>query len=128
MTSPMTSLNRNDLVELLERLGSEDDAAVLEAARALHRKVAESGLSWDDLLQPDRADEDPADIPEEVDAVVPVGPDAAETLRLIDRLLRKGVSESLREDLLEMKGQLASGTLNDDDRRYVRSVARRLGV
>jgi hypothetical protein len=80
------------------------------------------------MIQLDRRDEDPVDVPEEVDAVVPAGPDAAETLRLIDRLLRKGVSESLREDLLEMKGQLASGTLSDDDRRYVRSVARRLGV
>jgi hypothetical protein len=124
----MTSLDRADLIELLERLGSEDDTAVLEAARALHRKVAESGLSWDDLIQPDRSDEDPVDAPEEVDAVIPAGPGAAETLRLIDRLLRKGVSDSLREDLLDMKGQLASGTLNEDDRRYVRSVAKRLGV
>jgi hypothetical protein len=124
----MTSLDRADLIELLERLGSEDDTAVLEAARALHRKVAESGLSWDDLIQPDRSDEDPVDAPEEVDAVIPAGPGAAETLRLIDRLLRKGVSDSLREDLLDMKGQLASGSLNEDDRRYVRSVAKRLGV
>lgn len=125
----MTSLDRNDLIELLERLGSEDDAAVLEAARALHRKVAESGLSWDDLIQLDHGDEDPVDATEEIDAVVPAaGPDAAETLRLIDRLLRKGVSEALREDLLDMKSQLANGELNEDDRRYVRSVAKRLGV
>jgi hypothetical protein len=122
----MTSLDRNALIELLERLGSDDDAAVLEAARALHRNAAESGLSWDDVIQLDRGVDNQADAPD-LEAV-PDGPDAADTLRLIDRLLRKDVSDSLRDDLLEMKGQLANGTLNEDDRRYVRSVAKRLGV
>ncbi len=32
-----------------------------------------------------------------------------EVARLIDRLLRKGVSDNLREDLTEMKRQLADG-------------------
>jgi hypothetical protein len=122
----VTSLDRNALIELLERLGSEDDGAVLAAARELHRKVAESGLSWDDLIELDQGEDLAA---EELDQPVAVGsPDGAETLRLIDRLLRKGVSEALREDLLEMKSKLAEGALEEDDRRYVRSVAKRLGV
>jgi hypothetical protein len=102
---------------------------VLEAARALHRKAAESGLSWDDLIRLDRSEE--ADITSDVDeALEPaaLSPDAAETTRLIDRVLRKGVSESTREDLVEMKRQLADGSLDADDRRYVRALAKRLGV
>lgn len=120
----MTSVDRDALIELLDRLGSTDDATVLEAARALHRKAAESGLSWDDLLRLD--DEEPAE--DEAEEVATPSPGADETTRLIDRLLRKGVSEALREDLAEMKRQLADGSLDQEDRRYVRALAKRLGV
>jgi len=119
----MTRQDRDALIELLGRLGSADDATVLEAARVLHRKAAESGLSWDDLIRPD--DDEPA--ADEGDAA-PASPDADETARLIDRLLRKGVSENLREDLSEMKRQLAEGSLDSDDRRYLRALAKRLDV
>ena len=50
----MTNVDRAALIDLLDRLGSNDDAAVLEAARALHRKAAESGLTWDDLIRLER--------------------------------------------------------------------------
>lgn len=119
----MTSEDRAALIELLDRLGSSDDAAVVEAARALNRKVAEAGLSWDDIIALEEVA--PADEAEEVTAP---SPDADETTRLIDRLLRKGVSENLREDLTDMKRRLAAGELDNEDRRYVRAVAKRLGV
>ena len=120
----MTNVDRAALIDLLDRLGSDDDATVLEAARALHRKAAESGLSWDDLIRLDAADDEPTvdDVP------VASPPDADETTRLIERLLRKGVSDDLREDLTEMKRQLADGSLEQEDRRYVRALAKRLGV
>jgi hypothetical protein len=38
------------------------------------------------------------------------------------------VSDDLREDLTEMKRQLADGSLEQEDRRYVRALAKRLGV
>ena len=119
----MANVDRAALIDLLDRLGSDDDAAVLEAARALHRKAAESGLSWDDLIRLDEADEPAAD-----DVPLASPPDADETTRLIDRLLRKDVSDDLREDLTEMKRQLADGSLDQEDRRYVRALAKRLGV
>ncbi|MBX9775009.1 MAG: hypothetical protein K2Y71_11430 [Xanthobacteraceae bacterium] len=119
----MTNEERAALIELLDRLGFSDDAAVLEAARTLSRKVAEAGLSWNDIIALD--DAAPADEPEEVAAP---SADADETTRLIDRLLRKGVSENLREDLTDMKRQLAAGELDNDDRRYLRALAKRLGV
>jgi hypothetical protein len=120
----MANVDRAALIDLLDRLGSDDDAAVLEAARALHRKAAESGLSWDDLICLDRADDEPT--ADDVPLASP--PDADETTRLIDRLLRKDLSENLRDDLTEMKRQLADGELGQEDRRYVLAVAKRLGV
>ena len=122
----MTSVDRAALIDLLDRLGSDDDATVLEAARALHRKAAESGLSWDDLIQLDRPDEET--LADDGPETSPASPNADETTRLIDRLLRKGVSDALREDLTEMKRQLADGSLDQEDRRYVRALAKRLGV
>ena len=123
----MASLDRTALIELLDRLGSDDDTTVLEAARALHRMAADTGLSWDDVIQLDH-DDDAS--PEATDDIGPmaVSPDAAETLRVIDRLLRKGVSDTLRENLLEMKRQLGEGSLDEGDRRYVLAVAKRLGI
>jgi hypothetical protein len=122
----MAELDRAGLIELLDRLGSNDDATVLEAARALHRKASEAGLTWDELIRPDREHEpfDAAPAGREGTA----GVDAGETGRLIDRLLRKELSDSLREDLTEMKRQLAEHTLDPEDARYVRALARRLGV
>jgi hypothetical protein len=120
----MTNEDRAALINLLDRLGSGDDAAVLEAARALHRKAAESGLSWDDLIRLDQADDEPAD----EEAVAAPSPGADETTRLIDRLLRKGVSDALREDLTDMKRQLSAGELDQEDRRYLRALAKRLGI
>jgi hypothetical protein len=125
----MTNEDRAALVELLDRLGSSDDATVLEAARTLHRKAAESGLSWDELLRLDQ--DDPEAVAEESDEgqeVPAASGDAAETVRLIDRLLRKGVSDNLREDLIDMKRQLGNGELAQEDRRYLRALAKRLGV
>jgi hypothetical protein len=121
----MTDLDRAGLIELLDRLGGENDAVVLDAARALHRKAAESGLTWDDIIR-----SEPEDEPVDDDTPVPVqaDPDNAEVARLIDRIVRKGVSDTLRDDLTEMKRQIAGGTLDADDARYVRALARRLGV
>jgi hypothetical protein len=123
----MSEFDRAGLIELLERLGSADDATVLEAARALHRKTEEAGLSWDELIRPD--EEDPVGgTVEELPRAAIADPDTAEVTRLIERLLRKGVSETLRDDLTEMKQQIASGTLEPEDARYVRALARRLGM
>ncbi|MPZ38401.1 MAG: hypothetical protein GEU95_10080 [Rhizobiales bacterium] len=130
----MADVDRAALIELLNRLGSDDDATVLEAARGLHRKAAESGLSWDDVLRLDQTDDEPADdepVGDEAgerQEAAAAKPDDAVTTRLIDRLLRKGVSNDLREDLTEMKRQLANGSLEQDDRRYVRALAKRLGI
>src|SRR2546430_17687383 len=47
----MAHVDRPGLIELLGRLGAESDEAVLAAARDLHRTVAESGSTWEELLR-----------------------------------------------------------------------------
>jgi hypothetical protein len=138
----MADLDRPGVIALLGRLGAESDAAVLEAARELHRKVGESGLTWDDLLRAEfgaaGADLEPADEPgeetpaddppAEADGALPAA-DRAEVARLVDRLLaRKNLSSAMREDLTEFKRTLAEGGLDAMDSRYIRALARRLGV
>ncbi len=58
MTEP---LKRDEVVELLKRLGSEPDEEVLEAARQVHARITTAGMTWDDLLVPDQAADDTGD-------------------------------------------------------------------
>lgn len=135
----MANLDRPGIIELLGRLGAEDDAAVLATARELNAKVSQSGLTWDELLRADLdaagaepvhedATRDEADAPVEQDGELSAAA-KAEALRLIERLLaRKGLSSTLREDLADLKRGVADGSFDAMDSRYVRALAKRLGV
>tara|TARA_E500000331_G_C17035921_1_gene617307 strand:+ start:68 stop:565 length:498 start_codon:yes stop_codon:yes gene_type:complete len=50
------SLDRNQIIELLNNLSKEQDKDVLSAARSLNNRVTKSGLSWDDLLVADQSE------------------------------------------------------------------------
>ena len=49
-------LDRNQIIELLNDLGKEQDEDVLSAAKSLNNRVTKSGLSWDDLLVTDQSE------------------------------------------------------------------------
>jgi hypothetical protein len=49
-------LDRNQIIELLNDLGKEQDEDVLSTARSLNSRVTKSGLSWDDLLVADQSE------------------------------------------------------------------------
>ena len=137
----MTSLDRPAIVELLGRLGEDNEQTVVQAARELHAKVAQSGLTWDDLLRPESeiggADAERQDVA--ADASSDADPssataghlsaDKAEAARIIDRLLaRKNLSSTLREDLADLKTSIVDGTFDATDSRYIRALAKRLGA
>jgi hypothetical protein len=142
----MASLDRPSIVELLGRLGDENEQTVVQAARELHAKVAQSGLTWDDLLRTEAeiagADAEAQEVSSDasLDATSdadrsaetggePSAADKAEAARLIERLLaRKNLSSTLREDLADLKGTIVDGTFDATDSRYVRALAKRLGV
>jgi hypothetical protein len=120
----MPDLDRAELLDLLGRLGAEDDATVLAAARALHGKLRESGLTWDELLQLE-ADTSDDDTGQHDTAEA----DGSVSARLIERLLaRPSISDTLREELVDFKHAIAEGTFEEMDARYVRALAKRLGA
>ena len=145
MTEP---LERDDLIGLLNRLGSDSDEEVLEAARKAHARIAAAGMSWEELLVPDEAaaasDEDvsdddaddtddtndsgyqdPEDEPDEPPAEK--ARKNADSLTLIGKLLAKpDISNDLREELQGYKTDIAEGEFEEGDRRYLRALAERL--
>ncbi len=139
MTEP---LERDEVVGLLKRLGSEPDEEVLEAARQVHARITAAGMTWDDLLVPDQAADDPDDIgdfddtdaagyedlkDEGAEPAAEAAGKNAESLALIDKLLAKsGISPDLREELKGYKADIAEGDFREADRRYLRAISERL--
>jgi hypothetical protein len=129
----MPDLDRAELLDLLGQLGAQDDASVLAAARAVHGKVSESGLTWEALL---RLDAD-ATGHEQHDSAAEAASSGtpgerpsggkAEVASLIERLLaRTTISDALREELVDFKRAIADGSFDDMDAQYVRALAKRL--
>ena len=125
--------SRDDLIGLLDRLGSERDEEVLEAARELRDRLAEAGLTWDDLLAPEEdageageSAEEPGPEPaEEAPGGEAVGD--AETLALIGKMLAKpGISEDFRDELEGYRQDIAAGEFEQRDHAYVHALHKRL--
>ena len=132
-------LDRDEVIRLLDQLGDDQDADVLQAARELHRQITAAGMDWDDLLVADTAaesangDDSPVeDSPvEEVEAAEapPVAKQGknADSLALIEKLLAMpNRSEALREELEEYKADIANGEFEARDHEYVRALYKRL--
>ncbi|MCZ6592653.1 MAG: hypothetical protein O7B98_16130 [Alphaproteobacteria bacterium] len=144
MTEP---LDRDVVIRLLDQLGGDQDADVLEAARDLHAQITAAGLNWDELLMPDvdttmdstETDETAVETDETAvsdhsdqdgdDAAPSAGKKGknAETLALIEKLLAKpDRSDALREELEDYKEDIAQGEFNAKDHQYVRALYARL--
>ena len=130
MTEP---LERSYVIELLRRLGSDQDEAVLEAARQVHAQITVAGITWEDLLVPDVAAADGDDVEyQDTEDETPEPPAKTagkdtDSLALIDKLLAKsGISEDLREELKGYKTDIAEGEFQEADRRYLRAISARL--
>ncbi len=126
------ALDRDELIGLLNKLGSEDDAEALAAARQAQTLVAEAGTSWAELLAPEApAEEAPEPDEEQSEAeeepTGEAGEKNAESLALIGKLLaRKDISQELRDELAGYKTDIAEGEFTEADRKYLRAVHQRL--
>ena len=136
------TLERIQVIELLDKLGSEQDEDVLAAARMLHSQITESGMGWEDLLvgdEPEVEEEAQVDsLPDEGDENDDIAEDTVEpdtrftgdetqTLSLIEKLLaRDGISSEFREELEEYKTDISDGIFDSSDHRYVHAVYARL--
>ncbi|MCY3673132.1 MAG: hypothetical protein OXH14_18890 [Alphaproteobacteria bacterium] len=135
----MNESERIYLLERLERLGAEDDAEALQAARELAARISDGGLDWDELIAPEDPPESDFteadfDLEEEGEDDAEDGPplegDGSSEVQLLQKLLeRKGTSRALKEELQEMRRDAASEEgLSDMDRRYIQALAKRLSV
>lgn len=137
-------LDRDELIALLETLGSDNDEEALAAARVLDTKVNAAGTSWSALLAPGNGADGDEDSSEAVDAApgfdlgdlgnldeLPQD-DATknnESLALIEKLLAKAASsEELRRELEGYKADIAAGEFTDGDHRYLRALCKRLSA
>lgn len=129
-------IERKSVIDLLDRLGSEQDEEVLAAARSLHARITDAGLRWQDLLIPGEAAASPDNGEDQEDTetgarvasvISDAGTDDPDTATLIDQLLaRENNSAEFREELEEYKADLANGNLADSDHRYIRALYTRL--
>lgn len=134
----MPDLDRKNLIALLDRLGDPDDAEALRAAREVDRLVRDAGVAWDTLLVASDAAEPEAEewiappeggiTDDDLDDLVPRDDTAlAEDGALIDRLLASyELTPQTRQDLVDMKRDLADGEFTDRDARYLRDLKARL--
>jgi hypothetical protein len=123
----MAQYDRTRLIAELDRLGAEGDDEALAAARGVAATMREWGLGWDALLRsvPDGQDEPlPADEPEIPLAAGDIAADSA----VVDQLLARELSEETRLELTDIKANIAAGTFDAMDSRYIRALARKLGA
>lgn len=119
-------LDRDNVIGLLDRLGSDQDVDVLEAARELHAQINAAGMDWDELLIADTS-ADPVDTSDAAEPSAGATGKGGDTLGLIDKLLASSDrSEALREELEEYKADIANGEFHARDHQYVRSLYARL--
>ena len=131
-------LNREDILALLNKLGSADDAEVLGTARELNRQVKAAGVSWDALLASDTDDDDDDVIAYSGsdDDTVLVAPNAdhgglndadkAEARALIDAIGALKVSDTTRDELADYAADLLENRMEQMDLRYLRALKKRL--
>ncbi len=124
-------LERNQIIQLLTNLGKEQDDEVLSAARSLHSRVTESGLTWEDLLVEDQSEinnEYQDNYLKDEDENSPeINVDETQTLSLIEKLLANdNFSSDLHEELMEYQTEISDGKFEPRDHRYVHALYNRL--
>ena len=124
-------LERNQIIQLLTNLGKEQDDEVLSAARSLHSRVTESGLTWEDLLVEDQSEinnEYQDNYLKDEDENSPeINVDETQTLSLIEKLLANdNFSSDLHEELMEYQTEISDGKFEPRDHRYVHALYTRL--
>jgi hypothetical protein len=151
------NLERDDFINLLGQLNSDDDAEILGAVRDLNAKMTVAGMTWDDLLisQGDTAEvtlsededsvidqgiEDSAidqedeefDIDQEdkgSDNLEPLSDDEKEEAgSLISAIGGMEISNMTKQELEEYAADIKSGDFEKMDLRYLRALKSRLSA
>lgn len=115
------SIDRDSLVDALERLSSAEDNDALAAAREVAQLADKGDLDWEDI------------VPKGLGAAAVSTPkmdlssDDASIVKAIDAILaRPGLNEGTADDLADLKADLERGELEADDRTYILGLYGRL--
>ena len=146
-------LERETVIELLGRLGDENDDTVLATARSLHAVIQGANVNWNDLLVPDGSvdtgsyedeevedgnvvsasyededeDEDEDEEVEDDEFVQSPVTDSSESMALINKMLNaSNVSDALREELQGYKEDIRENEFTTSDAAYLKVLAERL--
>jgi len=128
----LANLNRQNFIDLLNKLGDPNDDEVIAAARDLSAQVVVSGLTWDDLLLPqeEEAEEEEAEEEEKEEEEEEEPPlseeEEKEALSLINQISELGVSAETKKELEEYKIDIKEGEFEKMDLNYLRALHKRL--
>jgi len=130
----LANLNRQNFIDLLNKLGDPNDDEVIAAARDLSAQVVVSGLTWDDLLFPEeeeKEEEEEEEEEEEKEEKEEEEPplseeEKKEALSLINQISELGVSAETKKELEEYKIDIKEGEFEKMDLKYLQALHKRL--
>lgn len=135
-TNTNAELDRENIIRLLNQLGSKSDEEILTSARALQEQIKGAGADWNDLLVGQDTPEAEIEAePENIDQKKDTTEDSknitelsdAEASKIIDKLLSKeDITEYLKEELEDYKEDIKEGEFEASDRSYLISLNKRL--
>ncbi|WP_417514695.1 hypothetical protein [Minwuia sp.] len=115
------SIDREALIDCLERMAVEDDTEALAASREASALMEASGLSWDEVIREGLRRAPSA-------AALDLGEDDASVAKALKALLAKpDLNENTAEDLRDFQADLEKGELDPDDRKYILGLYARVG-
>ena len=117
------AIDREALIEALERMDNAEDAEAAAAAREATAMMDAADLTWEDVIDKGLGQEAAASGPQPE-----LGEDDHSVMKAIDAMLaRPNLNETTAEDLKEYREELERGELEPEDRRYVLTLYERLG-
>lgn len=130
----MAGLERDELLAALAQLDSEDETTIAAAGRAASALLAETGLTWPDVIVDAAAlvaASNAGEADSAGDAASPANPaesqqaaaNPQDAAALIEQLLaRKNLFEGTRAELLAYKDDIAAGEFDDSDLAYLNAL------
>ena len=135
-----TDLNRDEFLELLEKLSSTKKSDVLSIVEEINNKMSNAGVTWDQLLISSQAEEEEEEEVEEPDddevsniedveesKSQPISKtEITEVKKLIQAIDAISKSDATKQELREYEEDLKEGDFEQMDLQYLRALKDRL--
>ena len=133
-----TDLNRDEFLELLEKLSSTKKSDVLSIVEEINNKMSNAGVTWDQLLISSQAEEEEEVEESDDDEVIniedveesksqPISKtEITEVKKLIQAIDAISKSDATKQELREYEEDLKEGDFEQMDLLYLRALKDRL--